>query len=128
MTAREEKPFSHKYVVANGMRKRTALSERAGYSLRRCNQKSKNVWPLMADFNVSSHDDFAPFLLPLLIVTAVSQFRFMIIAYDGYMQIIFLTFASTSKNCFKKSLILRVPLEGARVPLHRLRTAEACFR
>ena len=30
--------------------------------------------------------------------------------------IFFLTVASTSKNCFKKSFILRVPLEGARVP------------
>ena len=103
-------------LVANGMRKRTALSESAGYSLRRCIQKSRNVWPLKADFNVSSQDDFAKLLLPLLVVTAVSQCRFNIIAYDGYMHIFSLTVASTSKNCFKKSFILRVPLEGARVP------------
>ena len=72
-------------LVANGMRKRTALSESAGYSLRRCIQKSRNVWPLKADFNVSSQDDFAKMLLPLLVVTAVSQCRFKMIAYDGYM-------------------------------------------
>jgi hypothetical protein len=120
-TAREEKPFSHKYQVANRMRKRTALSESAGYSLRRCTHKSRNVWPLKADFNVSSQDDFAPFLLPLLIVTAVSQCRSKIIAYDGYMQKTNVTVTSTSKYCFKKSFILRgVPLEGARVPLVRV--------
>ena len=33
MKAREEKTYSHKCVVANGMRKRTASSKIAGYSL-----------------------------------------------------------------------------------------------
>ena len=56
MKAREEKPFSHNYVVANGMTKRTALSESAGYSLRHCIRKSSNVLTLKADFNVSSQD------------------------------------------------------------------------
>ena len=89
MTAREEKPFSHKYVVANGRRKRTALSESAGYSQRRCIQKSSNVWPLKADFNVSTQDDFAKYLLPLLVVTAVSQCRFKIMHMMGTCTFVF---------------------------------------
>lgn len=58
ITAREEKPFSHRYVVAKGRRKRTALSDRAGYSLCCFIQKSTKDCFLKAGFSVSSQDNY----------------------------------------------------------------------
>ena len=63
LVGRDNKPFSNRYVVANGRRKRVALSESDGYSPCLCIQKSNNENLLKSDFNVSSQDNSKTLLL-----------------------------------------------------------------